>query len=127
MRQGSIKESRAKGYSERPPSALWRSCVCSSLAYWRPFLPIRIGGTLAKTLFSQEIYLAIRLSVITATIATAISVLIGIPAAYAISQTDFRGKAVVDTILDLPIVVSPVALGAALLVFFNNPVGVGIE
>jgi len=84
-------------------------------------------GTMAKTLFSREIFNAIRLSVVTATIATIFSVLIGIPAAYAISQTDFRGKSVVDTILDLPIVVSPVALGAALLVFFNNPVGMGIE
>ena len=84
-------------------------------------------GTMAKTLFSREIFLAIRLSITTATIATFFAVLIGIPAAYAISQTEFRGKSVVDTILDLPIVVSPVALGAALLVFFNNPVGMGIE
>ena len=84
-------------------------------------------GTMAKTLFSREIFLAIRLSVTTATIATFFAVLIGIPAAYAISQTEFPGKSVVDTILDLPIVVSPVALGAALLVFFNNPVGMGIE
>ena len=47
--------------------------------------------------------------------------------AYAISQTKFPGKDIVDSLLDLPIVVSPVALGAALLVFFNTPVGNAID
>ncbi|MBN1547509.1 MAG: hypothetical protein JW902_12705 [Syntrophaceae bacterium] len=84
-------------------------------------------GTLLKTLFSREIFLAIRLSVVTATIATLCAFVIGVPAAYAISHAEFRGKSIIDTILDLPIVVSPVALGAALLVFFNNPVGMTIE
>lgn len=83
--------------------------------------------TLFSTLVSREILFAIKLSLITATIATIISIFIAIPVAYAISQTEFTGKDIVDTILDLPIVISPIALGAALLVFFNTPVGVGIE
>jgi len=84
-------------------------------------------GTLFSTLISREILFAIKLSLITATIATIISIAIAIPVAYAISQTEFPGKDIVDTILDLPIVISPIALGAALLVFFNTPIGVGIE
>ena len=67
------------------------------------------------------------LSVVTASITTLLSVTIAIPVAYTISQTEFPGKSVVDTILDLPIVISPIALGAALLVFFNTPIGAGIE
>jgi len=82
---------------------------------------------LSSTLISQEILFAIKLSLITATIATVISITIAIPVAYAISQTEFPGKDIVDTILDLPIVISPIALGAALLVFFNSPIGRGIE
>ena len=81
--------------------------VISMLTYtdWNTFL---------SALFSSEILFAIRLSMITATIATIIAILIAIPVAYAISQTNFRGKNMVDSMLDLPIVISPIALGAAL-------------
>lgn len=94
--------------------------VVSMLAYtdWNTFV---------SALLSQEILFAIRLSIATATIATIISILIAIPVAYAISQTDFPGKDIVDSMLDLPIVISPIALGAALLVFFNTPIGAGID
>ncbi len=94
--------------------------VASMMAYtdWK---------TLLSTLMSQEILFAIKLSLITATVATMISIFIAIPVAYAISQTEFPGKDIIDTILDLPIVISPIALGAALLVFFNTPIGAGIE
>lgn len=84
-------------------------------------------NTFVSALLSEEILFAIRLSVITATIATVISILIAIPVAYAISRTEFWGKDMVDSLLDLPIVISPIALGACLLVFFNTPVGAAIN
>lgn len=84
-------------------------------------------NTFISALLSQEILFAIRLSIATASIATIISILIAIPVAYAISQTEFPGKDIVDSLLDLPIVISPIALGAALLVFFNTPIGAGIN
>jgi molybdate transport system permease protein len=83
--------------------------------------------TLISTLIAPEILFAIRLSLITATISTTCAMLAAIPVAYAISHVQFPGKSIVDTILDLPIVISPIALGAALLVFFNSPAGVAIE
>jgi molybdate transport system permease protein len=82
---------------------------------------------LVSTLISREILFAIKLTLITASISTLLSIVIAVPVSYAISQTTFPGKNIVDTILDLPIVISPIALGAALLVFFNTPVGMGIE
>ena len=84
-------------------------------------------NTFVSALLSKEVLFAIRLSLITATISTIISILIAIPVAYAISQSRFPGKDIVDSLLDLPIVVSPIALGAALLVFFNTPVGAAID
>ena len=84
-------------------------------------------NTFVVALLSEEIIFAVKLSVITATIATVISMLIAIPVAYAISQTKFPGKDIVDSLLDLPIVISPIALGACLLVFFNTPVGDAIN
>ena len=83
--------------------------------------------TFVSALFSEEILAAIRLSVMTATIAAIISILIAVPVAYAISRSSFPGKDIVDSLLDLPIVVSPVALGAALLVFFNTPLGSAVD
>ena len=84
-------------------------------------------GAFVSALTSREILFAIRLSLTTATISAVISIMIAVPVAYAISQTRFPGKYVVDTILDLPIVISPIALGACLLVFFNTPVGSAID
>ncbi len=84
-------------------------------------------NTFVSALFSEEIMFAVRLSLITATIATLIAILIAIPVAYAISYARFPGKDIVDSLLDLPIVISPVALGAALLVFFNSPAGSAID
>jgi molybdate transport system permease protein len=83
--------------------------------------------TLISTIVSPEIIYAIKLSLFTATVSTTFAMLTAIPMAYAISHFQFPGKSIVDTILDLPIVISPIALGAALLVFFNTPAGVAIE
>jgi len=94
--------------------------IVSLLAYTR-------WDTFVSALLSEEILFAIRLSLTTATIAAIISILIAVPVAYAISHAHFPGKDIVDSLLDLPIVVSPVALGAALLVFFNTPLGAGIN
>jgi len=84
-------------------------------------------NTFVSTLLSKEILFAIRLSLATATIATMLSMLIAIPVAYTISQRKFPGKDIVDSMLDLPIVISPIALGACLLVFFNTAIGAGID
>lgn len=69
------------------------------------------------TLFS------IRLSLIAATVATFFAVIIGLPSAYALSRFEFVGKRIVDTFLEIPLIVSPIALGACFLVFFNTPLG----
>jgi molybdate transport system permease protein len=76
---------------------------------------------------SGEIRFAIGLSLMTATISTILSLIVAVPVAYAISKNDFRGKVFVDTLLDLPIVISPIAVGAALLLFFSTPIGAAIN
>lgn len=76
---------------------------------------------------SAEILFSLKLSLLTATAASLLAVLFSIPVAYLLSRHDFPGKSVCDTILDLPIVLSPIALGAMLLIFFNTPVGEVID
>jgi molybdate transport system permease protein len=82
--------------------------------FWDVFLA-------ADTLF------AIRLSLLAATLATLLAAVIGLPAAYALSRKNFFGKKVVDTFLELPLIMSPIALGAALLIFFNTGIGEMIQ
>jgi len=79
------------------------------------------GLTDPATLFS------IRLSLLAATVATLFAVAVGLPAAYALSRFEFPGKRLFDTFLEIPMIISPIALGAALLVFFNTPMGTVIQ
>ncbi|MEM3386044.1 MAG: ABC transporter permease [Nitrososphaerales archaeon] len=83
---------------------------------------------LGLAFFSDEVIFAIILTLITATTATAIALIIATPAAYALSQANFPGKSIVDTLIDIPIALPPVALGTALLIFFTNtPIGIFIN
>jgi molybdate transport system permease protein len=82
---------------------------------------------LHQTLTSARTLFSIQLSLIGATVAAFLAILLAVPAAYALSRFRFRGRDLVDTILEFPIIVSPAALGAILLIFFNNPLGEWIQ
>src|SRR5204863_364065 len=58
---------------------------------------------------------ALRLSVETSALALAAIVLVGTPAAYLLATRSFRGRALVVTILELPLVLPPAVAGIALL------------
>lgn len=78
-------------------------------------------------LLSERTLFSIRLSILAATAATLLSLIIAVPSAYALSRFSFKGKNAIDTILELPMIVSPAALGAMILIFFNNPLGFWIQ
>jgi molybdate transport system permease protein len=78
------------------------------------------GPRFLEVLSAPDTLFSIRLSILTATVAMVLAVAIGLPSAYALSRFQFPGKKMVDTFLELPMIMSPVALGAALLVFFNT-------
>jgi molybdate transport system permease protein len=100
--------------------ALYGGLICS-LCWFLEWSTLRDTLTSARTLFS------VRLSLVAATIAAFLAILLAIPAAYGLSRYRFRCREVVDTILEFPIIVSPAALGAILLIFFNNPFGEWIQ
>lgn len=58
---------------------------------------------------------ALRLSLVTTTIAVAIIVLVGTPAAYLLATRAFRGRALLITLLELPLVLPPAVAGIGLL------------
>lgn len=82
-----------------------------------------IGGGERAAPHLGEIAFAVKLSLLTATTSSVLALLVAVPVAYLLSRYSFPGKDLADTVLDLPIVLSPVALGALLLVFFTTPLG----
>jgi molybdate transport system permease protein len=85
------------------------------------------GRLFLETLTSERTLFSIRLSLFTATVATLVSVFFAIPSAYALSRFRFPGRQMIDTILELPMIISPVALGAVVLIFFNTPPGIFVQ
>jgi len=84
-------------------------------------------ASLFELIATPEISHAVLLSVLCATVATLVALLFSIPSSYVLSRKDFPGKILVDTLLDIPVFVSPVALGALLLVFFSSPLSKGLQ
>jgi sulfate/thiosulfate transport system permease protein len=68
---------------------------------------------------------AIRLTLITAAFAVPLNAVFGLAAAWAIAKFDFKGKAFLITVIDLPFSVSPVVAGLCfvLLLGANAPIG----
>jgi molybdate transport system permease protein len=78
------------------------------------------SGQLDDSITSGLVLHAMRLSAITSTMALALAVLFGTPVAYLLARRDFPGKALVDIVVDLPIVLPPTVAGVALLVAFGR-------
>ncbi|HUT01812.1 MAG TPA: ABC transporter permease [Phycisphaerae bacterium] len=75
-------------------------------------------------LFRQpHVLAAMKLSGFTSGVTLALVVLFCVPIGYALSRYRFPGHAVVDTIIDLPIVMPPLAIGVSLLVLFASEPG----
>lgn len=84
-------------------------------------------GRFLTMLASERTLFSIRLSVEAATLATGLALILAIPTAYALSRFNFKGKQAIDILLELPMFVSPAALGAMILIFFNNPLGIWVQ
>lgn len=79
--------------------------------------------SLLKALTTPEAQFSIRLTLFTVTTSSALAVLLAIPAAYGLTFHRIPARAVVDTLLDLPIVMPPIAAGLALLLLFGYYLG----
>jgi molybdate transport system permease protein len=73
-------------------------------------------------LSKPEIAEAFRLTLVTCTIAAIMSVWVGTPLGYLLSRYSFPGRSIVDTLVDIPIVLPPLVLGLSLLILFHQPV-----
>ena len=74
-----------------------------------------LGGSLAAALGSTVVIDALLLSLVTTAISLALTIAIATPLAHLLARRRFRGASLVETLVDLPIVLPPSVAGLALL------------
>ncbi|MBW2120269.1 MAG: ABC transporter permease [Deltaproteobacteria bacterium] len=94
--------------------------VASQFSYAGPIEPLR-------ALFDEDVRSAILLSLFTASVAAVLGLVLAVPSAYFLARRQSRARDLIDGILDIPVILSPVALGTALLLFFRTQPGRWIE
>jgi molybdate transport system permease protein len=66
-----------------------------------------------------EIRYSLRLTMISCTMSAILSLVFAIPIGYLMSRYRFRGRNLVDAVLDIPIVLPPLVIGLSLLILFQ--------
>jgi molybdate transport system permease protein len=118
-----IAPSRRRAVLGRRPVALMLPAVCG-LA----FLVVPLIGLLARApwatmpdrLFSAEVGRALRLSLVCATAATAICLVLGIPLAWVLARAELPGRGLIRALVTVPLVLPPVVGGVALLLVLGR-------
>jgi molybdate transport system permease protein len=94
--------------------------LVADLAYTSP-------GHLVEALRSPNIQYAIRLSLLSCSLTALLCLWVGVPLGYLLSRCQFRGKGLLEAILDIPIVLPPLVIGLSLLILFQTAPGRWIE
>ena len=79
-----------------------------------------LGGAVAGLVGSSAVLAALGLSLATTAISLGCTVAIGLPLAFVLARRQFRGKWLVEAIVDLPIVLPPAVAGLALLLLLGR-------
>jgi molybdate transport system permease protein len=101
------------------------------------FLALPLAGLLIRAPWSSlprrftepGVLAALRLSLLTATLATLLCLLFGVPLAWLLARTDLPGRRFVRALVTVPLVLPPVVGGVALLLVFGRRglVGSGLD
>ena len=76
-------------------------------------------GAYLEALKEPDAWTAIRLTLVTAAIVVPLNLVFGVAAAWSIAKLEFRGKAFLTTLVDLPFSVSPVVAGLVYVLLFG--------
>ena len=87
----------------------------TAVLLWRAVQPEAI-----QTLLAPAAAEALRLSLLTTGLSMGLTVLLGTPLAYLLARYRFRGRRLLDALVDLPVVLPPVVAGVALLLVFGR-------
>lgn len=88
------------------------------LILWRTFEP-GVGAFFASITTPAAIS-ALQLSLLVVAIVVPLNVVFGLPTALVLARNKFRGKSVLQAIIDLPFAVSPVVVGVALILLWGS-------
>jgi molybdate transport system permease protein len=94
--------------------------VVADLSYTSP-------GHVARALASPPIRAAVWLSLLSCSASAILSVWVAVPLGYLLARTRFPGKALVDLLVDVPIVLPPLVVGLSLLILFQSPPGLAFQ
>jgi molybdate transport system permease protein len=76
--------------------------------------------TLPRRLAEPGVLAALRLSLLTATLATVVCLVLGVPLAWLLARVEFPGRRVVRALVTVPLVLPPVVGGVALLLVLGR-------
>jgi len=76
--------------------------------------------SLIENLGGSPVVQAISLSLTTTAVSTSAALIFGTPLAYLLARRTFPGRALIDTLIDLPMVLPPSVAGIALLIAFGR-------
>ncbi|MES5097367.1 sulfate ABC transporter permease subunit CysW [Agrobacterium sp. BA1120] len=77
-------------------------------------------GSFWDAIVEQDALSAIRLTLLVAAIAVPLNLVFGIAAAWSIAKFEFKGKAFLITLIDLPFSISPVISGLVYVILFSS-------
>ncbi|TDC39394.1 molybdate ABC transporter permease subunit [Micromonospora sp. 15K316] len=77
-------------------------------------------ATLPQRLTEPGVLTALRLSLLTATLATLLCLALGVPLAWLLARIEFPGRRIVRALVTVPLVLPPVVGGVALLLVFGR-------
>jgi len=77
-------------------------------------------GRLPAILSSADVLTAVRLSLVTATVATVVCLVCGVPIAWVLARTAWPGRSLLRGVVTVPLVLPPVIGGIALLMAFGR-------
>ncbi|OBG11719.1 sulfate ABC transporter permease subunit CysW [Mycolicibacterium celeriflavum] len=88
------------------------------LILWRTFAP---GiGTFVESITTPAAISALHLSLLVVAIVVPLNVIFGVPTALVLARNRFRGKSLLQAVIDLPFAVSPVVVGVALILLWGS-------
>ncbi|MBM7512071.1 molybdate transport system permease protein [Nocardioides cavernae] len=107
----------------RPPALLMVPAVLATLLLLVPLVAMVAAAdwqALPGHLSSPAARDALRLSLVTSTVAIAFCLLLGLPLAWLLARVDFRGRGAVRALVTVPLVLPPVVAGVALRSAFGR-------
>ena len=111
------------GSSRKIPAPLFAPALVAIIFLVLPLVGLLVRapwGQLTSILSTPEVLQALELSLWTASAATVIALVVGLPLAWVLARADFPGKRLLRAVVTLPLVLPPVVSGVALLLVFGR-------